>query len=51
MKTMEEGGWSDRGTMDSKYIKLAEADAKKQSDSMTEFYENLKNVNKNGNER
>lgn len=50
MQTMKEGGWSDRETMNKKYIKLAEADAEKQSDSMTKFFENLKNGNENGNE-
>lgn len=50
LATMREGGWADKTTMDKKYTKLAEADALKQSDSMSEFFANLENGNKNGND-
>lgn len=50
LATMREGGWADKTTMDKKYIKLAEADALKQSDSMSEFFANLENGNENGND-
>lgn len=50
LTTMRAGGWSDKETMDRKYIKLAQADAQKQGDSMTRFYQSLKNGNENGNE-
>ena len=50
LTTMRAGGWADKTTMDKKYTKLAEADALKQSDSMSEFFANLENGNGNGND-
>lgn len=49
LATMREGGWADKTTMDKKYTKLAEADALKQSDSMSEFFASIENGNENGN--
>ena len=49
LATMQAGGWSDKDTMDKKYIKLARADAQRQGDSMSEFYQAMKNGNKFGN--
>lgn len=49
LQTMKDGGWKDKATMNSKYIKLAEADAEKQSDTMSEFYETLQIGNEKSN--
>ena len=48
-ETMQEGGWSDYGTMHKRYIKLAESSANA-DDSISDFFKGLQNTNKIPNE-